>query len=204
MERSRGMLIGVEGVDAVGKRTQTSLLSSWLHSNNITSSSISFPDYGTVIGREIKGYLLGRRDYSPEVGHMLFAANRWEKKDVIERLLSKSEVVIVNRYSASNLAYGTAKGLELDWLINLEAGLPKADLVMVLDAPPSTLYPRRGLNKDKYERSIELQERVRRAYLHLAEEFGWTIINAAQGIESTNHTIVATVAKALAERGRTV
>lgn len=204
MERPRGMLIGIEGVDAVGKRTQSSLLVSWLRSKNITSVTMSFPDYSTVIGREIKGYLLGNRNYSPEVGHMLFAANRWEKKSEIEDLLSKSDVVIVNRYSPSNLAYGTAKGLRLDWLINLEAGLPETDLVVILDAPPSALYSRRGVNKDKYERSIELQEKVRRAYLQLAEELGWTVVNAAQGIQSTNRVVVAAVTKALAERGKTV
>lgn len=188
----------------MGKRTQSSLLVSWLRSKSVTSNTMSFPDYSTVIGREIKGYLLGNRDYTPEVGHMLFAANRWEKKNEIENLLSKSDVVIVNRYSPSNFAYGTAKGLKLDWLINLEAGLPEADLVVVLDAPPSALYSRRGFNKDKYERSIELQEKVRRAYLRLAEEFGWTVVNAAQGIQSTSHVVVAAVTKAMAERGKTV
>lgn len=200
VEGSRGILIGIEGIDAVGKKTQSSLLASWLASKNIVTHTISFPDYGTVIGREIKNYLLGNRNYSAEVGHMLYAINRWEKKDEIEGLLADSDVVIVNRYSASNFAYGMAKGLKLDWLMNLEEGLPKADLVLVLDAPPSALVSRRG-PKDKYESNIELQEEVRRVYLKLSKQLGWTVIDAAQGIESTNQVLVAAASKALVARG---
>jgi len=202
MESPTGILVGIEGIDAVGKRTQSTLLGSWLRSRNVTSNTISFPDYSTVIGREIRGFLFGNRNYSPEVGHMLYAVNRWENKAKIQEMLSNSDVVIVNRYSASNFAYGTAIGLQLDWLVNLEAGLPKADLVLVLDAPPSSVSSRRGLSKDKYEKNIDLQERVRTAYLRLAKQFGWKVINAAQGIQSTNSALTKEVVEVLQSRGQ--
>ncbi len=204
MEKPKGMLIDLEGIDAVGKRTQSALLISWLRSKNIVSNIVSFPDYGTVIGREIKSYLLGNRNYSPEVGHMLYAVNRWENKAQVEHLLADSDVVVVNRYSASNFAYGVAKGLKLDWLMSLEEGLPKPNLVLVLDAPPATLSFRRGPNKDEYERNLELQEKVRRAYLQLSKQFGWTLINAAQGIQNTNQILIGAVSEAMAAYGRTV
>lgn len=204
MERPKALLVAIEGVDAVGKRTQSSLLAAWLRSRDVASSLVSFPDYGTVIGREIKSYLHGDRTYPVEVGHMLFAVNRWEKKAEIERLLASSEVVVVNRYSPSNFAYGTARGLKLSWLTGLEEGLPKADLVLVLDAPPSGLTTRRGSSKDNYERNIPFQDRVRHAYLQLSKELGWTTINAAQGIQSTNELITTAVSEALAARGRQV
>lgn len=201
---SRGILIGIEGIDAVGKRTQTSILSSWLHSKNLTTRTISFPDYRTTIGREIKRFLFGTRNYPPEVRHMLFAANRWEKKAELESTLTTMDALIVNRYTESNLAYGISNGLRLDWLINLEAGLPRPDLVLVLDAPPASLYPRKGFNRDRDERNIGLQERVRKAYLDLAADFGWKVINAAGRIESTSRTLTAAVSDALGARGRTI
>jgi len=188
----------------VGKRTQSSLLAAWLRSKNVSSGLISFPDYGTVIGKEIKSYLHGDRAYSAEVGHMLYAVNRWEKKTEIERLLESSEVVVVNRYSPSNFAYGSARGLKLSWLMCLEEGLPKADLVILLDAPPSGLTTRRGPGKDNYERNIPFQERVRHAYLQLSRELGWTTVNAAQGIQSTSQLVTSAVSEALAARGRPV
>ncbi|MDA4124859.1 MAG: dTMP kinase [Thaumarchaeota archaeon] len=199
-----GLLIGVEGIDAVGKRTQTSLLTTWFHSKSVTVSTISFPDYSTPIGREIKHFFVGEKNYSPEVRSLLFAANRWERKAELEGMMSRSEAVIVNRYSESNLAYGTSIGLRLDWLLGLESGLPRADLVLVLDAPADELYRRRGLNKDRYERDTALQERARKSYLELSAKFGWKVIDATQGVQQTSSAMTAAVSQLLAEKRGTV
>jgi len=201
---SKGVLIGIEGIDAVGKRTQTSILSSWLCSKGHTTRTVSFPDYGTTLGREIKRFLLGTRSYPPEVRHILFAANRWEKKDELDSILARTNVVIVNRYSESNFAYGVANGLKLQWLVNLEAGLPKPDAVIVLDAPPAVLHSRRGPNKDEYERNIGLQEKTREAYLKLAGDFGWKVVDATGGINATSQALIRTVSDSLKAAGRTV
>jgi len=201
---SRGLLVGIEGIDAAGKRTQSSLLEAWLHSKKITVDLISFPEYSTTIGGEIRGFLLGTKSYPPQVRHMLFAANRWERRRAIEDRLERREVVIVNRYSESNLAYGVANGLELDWLVNLEAGLPKTDLVLVLDAPPSTFYNRRSTKKDRYESDAGLQERARKAYVELGERFGWVTINAANGIQETSRLVTEAVSRLLTSKGRAV
>lgn len=198
----RGILIGIEGIDAVGKRTQSSLLIEWLRSKSISTSTISFPDYGTAIGREIRRFFDGEKNYSPEVRSLLFAANRWEKKADLEAMLTRTETVIVNRYSESNLAYGSSIGLRLDWLLGLEAGLPRADLVLVMDAPPSALYRRRGIRKDTYERDSGLQQRARKAYLDLSEKFGWKVIDASQGIQKTSGALTAAVAEVLAAKGQ--
>jgi len=201
MARAIGLMVAIEGVDAVGKRTQSILLDSRLRSMGFKSNTMSFPDYGTTIGREIREYLHGKRAYSLEVGHMLYAINRWEKKGVITDILGISDALIINRYSPSNLAYGVAKGLKLEWLANLEKGLPDADLVVVLDAPPSALTSRRTANKDDYERDMELQERVRTAYLRLARDFSWVVIDAARSKTETNDDLVSAVTKALAAGG---
>jgi dTMP kinase len=133
---------------------------------------------------------------------MLYALNRWEKKGEVESSLATCDVLIVNRYSASNLAYGTAIGLKLEWLANLERGLPVADFVIVLDAPPSFLSLRRGPDKDRYERNLGLQEKVRRAYLELAEEFKWAVVDATQGIQDTHLAVIARVSEVLERGGR--
>jgi dTMP kinase len=202
--RSGGILIAVEGIDAVGKKTQSSLLAAWVMSKGLTQRSLSFPDYGTAIGKEIKRFLAGTASYPPEVRAMLYAANRWENKAKMDSALSDSDVTIINRYSGSNFAYGLSNGLGLQWLVNLETGLPKPDLVLVLDAPPSLLLSRRGMNKDTYEKNLGLQERARAAYLKLAEEFGWNVIDATKGVDETSRTMVSTVTDAIALRGRTV
>jgi dTMP kinase len=197
MSRAKGTFIAIEGIDAVGKRTQTSILSSWLASKGLKTRTLSFPFYETVIGKEIRKFLDGGTNYPQEVRAMLYAANRWERKADLEAILASTDVTIVNRYTGSNLAYGTSYGLDLEWLLILEAGLPKPDLVLVLDAPPAKLVPRRGSNKDSYERNIDLQEKARSAYLMLAEKFGWRVIDASRGIDETKRNIASAVSGAI-------
>ncbi|QQG48336.1 MAG: dTMP kinase [archaeon] len=204
MTPKKGLLVAVEGIDAVGKRTQSSILEAWLRSRGLATGAMSFPDYETAIGREIRKFLMGERAYPHEVRHILFAANRWEKKAALEGLLSSCDMVIVNRYSESNLAYGTANGLPMDWLAGLESGLPKSDLVVVLDAPPKDLFRRRALNKDRNESNRGLQEGAREAYLKLAKDLGWKVVDAGQGIEPTGQAVSSAVSQLLAASGRTV
>ena len=200
----RGLLVAIEGIDAVGKRTQSSILAAWLRSKGLATASMSFPDYDTPIGREVKEFLHGTRRYPPEVRHILFAANRWERKADLEGMLSRADVVVVNRYSESNFAYGVSNGLPLDWLVNLEAGLPKSDIVVVLDAHPEALSRRRGGGRDRYELNQALQAKARQAYLSLAKEFGWKVVDAGTGIEPTSHGVLSVVSELLPAKWGTV
>jgi dTMP kinase len=204
MSRRRGVFIAIEGIDAVGKKTQTFILKSWLASRGMTTRTFSFPAYDTPIGREIRRFLAGTASYPQQARAMLYAANRWEKVDELERLLSTNDALIVNRYTGSNYAYGTSNGLELDWLVSLESGLPQPDITIVLDAPPVKIAPRRGERKDTYERNLELQEKVRAAYLTLAEKFAWTVVSADRGINETGRGVKSAVSKALDAKRETV
>ena len=203
MGRAQGLFIAIEGVDAVGKRTQTSLLKSWLQKQGMSVSTLSFPVYETTIGKEIRKFLVGKVSYPPQARAMLYAANRWEAKAELEGILSRTDVAIVDRYSGSNLAYGISNGLQLDWLTNLESGLPAPDLTLVLDASPADLSPRRG-TKDSYERNLDLQAKARKAYIDLAAKFGWIVVDANGGIDDTAESVRAAVARALEARGRTI
>jgi dTMP kinase len=200
MSRPKGIFIAIEGIDAAGKRTQTSILRAWLNSKGLTTHALSFPAYETTIGKEIRKFLDGSVNYPQQVRAMLYAANRWEKKAELEAIISKTDVTIVDRYSGSNLAYGVSNGLELDWLLQLEQGLPEPDLVLLLDASPTKLVPRRGDRKDSYERNISLQEKARDAYLGLAKRFGWSMVDADGGIEETSRGVISAVSQSLGAR----
>jgi len=200
MSRPKGIFIVIEGIDATGKRTQTSILRAWLSSKGLTTYTLSFPAYETAIGKEIRKFLDGSVDYPQQVRAMLYAANRWEKRAELEAVLSKTDAAIVDRYSGSNLAYGISNGLELEWLLHLEEGLPEPDITLLLDASPTKLVPRRGNRKDSYERNIGLQEKARDAYLKLAKQFGWTIVNADRDIEETSREVISAVSQSLGAR----
>jgi dTMP kinase len=199
-------LVGIEGIDAVGKNTQSLLLSKWFGKKGAKTTRMSFPDYDTSIGREIKSFLSGRRTYPAELQHLLFAANRWEKSEEIRLRLEAGEIIIVNRYTESNLAYGMANGLDATWLANLEKGLPRADLVIVLDASPKSLSSRRpGSRKDAYERSSSLQRTAQKAYRELARKRGWKLVDAERPIKEVQAAVLKTVREAiLVDRGTTI
>ena len=66
--------------------------------------------------------------------HLLFSINRWEmKEDIINQLNSKTHLIL-DRYSYSGIAYSNAKGIDIDWCMSPEKGLPKPDLVIYLKA----------------------------------------------------------------------
>jgi dTMP kinase len=189
----RGRIISVEGIDAVGKSTQSLLLEKWFRDHGRKVTSLSFPDYDTPIGKEIKAFLGGGRDFGPEVRHMLFAANRWEKASLIRRSQLENEAIIVNRYTESNLVYGLANGLRLGWLAALEKGIPRSDLVVVLDAPSKGIASRRPGPKDSYEKDLELQARVQILYRELAPKFGWVVIDGSKSVGRVHDSVVQTV-----------
>jgi len=200
MKRS-GVLLALEGIDQSGKRTLSALLMGRLREVGIQGEMISFPDYTTPIGRELNFYLAGRRDYPPQTRHLLFAANRWERKKDIESWLQEGKVVLANRYIASGVAYGMAHGLEKDWLWNLEEGLPKPDQTFLIDIPPQLSFARKAKERDLYEERTDLLKRAREAYLDLASEGNWAVLDGTREVESVFGDLFSKVMEILSSRG---
>lgn len=188
----KGKIIVFEGMDKAGKTTQAKLLEKKLGRKCVR---IDFPDYSTSTGKEIRQFLDGKRDYPDEVKMMLLSANRWERKDEIEKIVAKGTTVIMNRYYQSNLVYGISKGLKLDWLLSLDKGMPKADLVIVIDIKPKTLVSRSKNVVDTFEKDLELIRRVKKNYRILANEFDWRMIEGEKSIDQVHQQVLKIVKK---------
>jgi len=184
------MIVTFEGGDQAGKKTQSALLAKRLKSLKIKTKLFSFPDYSTPIGKEIDKYLHGKRKFPPQTIHTLLAANRWEKVDEIKKAQEKNSVVIMNRYAESNLVYGLANGLKLPWLEGLDAGLPKSDLVIVLDVPQNESFKRKKQNRDKFEKNAKFSQTISRTYRKLAKKKRWKIIDATQSKSDVHQDIM--------------
>ena len=175
--KKRGRLIAIEGIDQAGKRTQAHLLAGEIRKMGLPVSVWNFPDYATPLGKQLKAYLGGNIQLDSHSVHLLYAANKWELAEKLAHRLARGGVVIVNRYSPSNLAYGGAHGLPSTWLNSLEEGLPKADVVVVLDVTPRTSFIRKTRGRDLHEGDLTYLRRVRRAYLRLARKYGWKVVD---------------------------
>jgi len=191
------MIIVIEGGDQAGKKTQSKLLVKALKKNKIKTKLFSFPDYSTPIGKEIKRYLLGLRKFSPQTIHCLLAANRWEKLDDIKKALTKNSILVMNRYYQSNLVYGVVNGLKLDWLENLDTGLPKADLVIILDTSQKESFNRKKTYRDQFEKNKAFSQKILNTYRTLAKKKKWKIVDATKTKEEVHQNIMKIFAKKL-------
>ncbi len=185
----KGKIIALEGPDKAGKMTQSKLLVDSLRKSGRISVVMDFPDYSTPIGMEISAFLEDKRDYSNEVKHMLMSANRWERKREIESLVKTGTIVVINRYYQSNLVYGISNGLNIDWLLNLDKGLPKEDIAIVINISPSTVKLRTE-KLDLFERSEKLLLAVNKNYSKLAKQFSWKIISGDKRKEQVHQDIL--------------
>ena len=183
------MLIAIEGVDGAGKNTLTRGLRAGFEAAGRSVTSLAFPRYHRSVPADLAAEALhgGHGDLSSSVYAMavLFALDRADAKAEIERLRSAHDVVILDRYVASNAAYSAARlhqGVDGDvvaWVRELEFerfGIPAPDWQVLL-AVPTELAGQRAQRRaaadaerarDAYERDDGLQRRTNDAYAALA------------------------------------
>jgi len=184
------MIVVFEGGDQAGKKTQSALLEKRLKLAKIKTKLFSFPDYTTPIGKEISRYLDGKRKFPPQVIHCLLSANRWEKIDEIRKSQEKNSVIIMNRYRESNLVYGLVNGLKLDWLESLDHGLPKSDLVIILDVSQTESFSRKKSNRDRFERNKDFSNKISTTYRKMAVKKKWKIVDATKSKQDVHGDIM--------------
>ena len=191
-----GLLIAFEGLDQSGKQTQAEMLRDRLRQDGHKSRLISFPDYATSIGEELARALAGEREYDADVMQLLYVANRYERKADLQRWLDGGLILVSDRYTASSIAYGEAFGLDAQWLVDMQRFLPPAALTIFLDIDPETAVRRKAAGRDRYERDLAMQQRVRESYKKLAATQGWVVLDG----ERPKDAIAADVFSAVTSR----
>jgi dTMP kinase len=193
----RGLLVAFEGLDQSGKQTQAEGLRDFVQAQGRECQLLSFPDYDTAIGSEISKALHGDRDYAADTLQLLYVANRYEKRAMIETLLAAGTTIVCDRYMASSIAYGEAQGLDAGWLNDVQRFLPPADLTIVLDIAPETAVQRKSANRDRYERDLALLSRVRQSYLRQGTHAGWRVLDGARAKADVASDVLTAVAPLL-------
>jgi dTMP kinase len=197
-----GFLLALEGIDGSGKGTQAARLAERARAEGRSVAEFSFPTYdGNPFAEAVAGYLNGEfgsaDEVHPELAALLYAADRYHARPQLAAALETHELVICDRYVASNAAHQGAKlqGDErrrlLDWLEAVEYGefaLPRPDLVILLDTPVAVareLVARKGargyttLEADIHEADAAHTAATREVYLELAERGNWRVVLTA-------------------------
>eukprot|EP00879_Flechtneria_rotunda_P019668 GHRR01020666.1.p1 GENE.GHRR01020666.1~~GHRR01020666.1.p1 ORF type:complete len:234 (+),score=50.28 GHRR01020666.1:85-786(+) len=188
---SRGAFILFEGIDRCGKSTQTKKLTAALQEKGVSVQSWNFPDrHNTATGHAINEYLTGCKEQDDRAIHLLFSANRWEKRAALLQALKSGTTLIVDRYAYSGAAYSAAKavpGMDVSWCKGPDVGLPAPDLVIYLDISNEAAAARSGFGGERYETSA-FQERVRAAFKQL-QDLSWVVMDASQSADAVHKQV---------------
>ena len=187
------MLIAIEGVDGAGKRTLSEGLRKAFEAVGMSVATLAFPRYGRSVTADVAAEALhgehGDLASSVYAMAMLFALDRAAAVGEIEALGRDHDVVILDRYVASNAAYSAARlredaaGAAVAWVHRLEyerLGLPSPDWQVLLNVSAELAANRArhraesepGRARDSYERDDDLQQRTGAVYTELAAA-GW-------------------------------
>jgi len=211
-----GRLVVIEGLDGAGKNTLTRGVLAALAARGARATAVAFPRYEADVHAELaRDALHGRLgDLADSVHAMavLFALDRRDAAGDLRKALAGHDLVLVDRYVASNAAYGAARlhqgadGEFVSWVHDLEIerfGLPVPDRHLLLDVPLAVAAQRAahreradpGRPRDRYESDAGLQDRTAAVYRDLAATgwlAPWTVLDgtAGTGDETLAHDLV--------------
>lgn len=168
--KARGAFLLFEGVDRCGKTTQAKMLVDALNAAGQKTVFMRFPDRETTIGGMIDAYLSNKAELDDRAIHLLFAANRWERRKLILDALAEGTHIVMDRYAFSGVAFSSAKpGLDLEWCKAPDAGLPMPDVIMFMDLSIEDAAKRGEFGKERYE-STSFQTIVKQRFEVLRKE----------------------------------
>jgi len=208
MEKSQnkqGKLIVVEGNDGSGKTTQFKLIKENLEKSGHKVRTIKFPQHGeTFFGKMIDEYLNGKfgdaSKVNPYLASLMYAADRWQAREQMDKWLSEGAIVLLDRYMTANKGHQISKlnseeeKLQmLKWLDEMEYevfGIPRPDLVIYLNVPMefNLLSVRNKEDKeyidgelDGHENDPEYLNRTNEAFLFTAKQYDyWKVVNCTK------------------------
>ncbi|HVN31314.1 MAG TPA: thymidylate kinase [Thermoanaerobaculaceae bacterium] len=207
-----GNLIVVEGADGVGRSTHIELLQGWLEGQGFAVASTGL--VRSALTR--RGIELAKEGHSFDRTTMaLFYAT-----DLADRLeheiipaLRSGFVVLADRYIYTTMARGSVRGLDREWLARLYGFALMPRRVFFLRLDPDELIRRTlrrggeldywesgrdiGLAPDLYTSFRKYQTLILGEFDRMAEQYGFTTIDASRTVEEVQAELRREVANLL-------
>ncbi len=203
-ERLPGKLVAVEGLDGSGKSTQVYLLFRWLESRGCR---VFFTEWNSsLLVREATRKGKRRQLLTPTTFSLIHAtdfADRYERQ--ILPLLRAGYIVLCDRYMFTSFARDAVRGCDPAWLRRMYGFARVPDITFffrlplevalgrILEGRPKLKYFEAGmdlgLSPDITESFRLFQGRVLEQYLGMAEEFGFTVLDATRPVHSQQQVV---------------
>lgn len=203
-----GRLLVIDGADGAGKATQVKLLTERLKREGYPVATLDFPRYtentfGKLIRRCLDGHHGDFIGTDPRIVSTLYAADRYESRELIEDWLWAGKVVVLDRYVSANMMHQGAKLRKakeveefLTWLDHIEHEvfkIPRPDKIIYLDVPHTVRAKlkaqavkegKHGAAADLAEQDVEHQQAAEaRARDIVARTNNWHLIACTEGEE---------------------
>lgn len=198
VNRFRGKLIVVEGIDGSGKSTQISLLSQWMRSMGVAVAFSEWNSSPLVTDTTKRGKK--KQSFTPTTFSLIHAtdfADRLER--YIIPMLKAGAVVCADRYAYTAFARDVARGVSPRWVRNLYRFAIRPNVAFyfkislevalgrILGGRTAIKYYEAGmdlgLSQDVEESFKKFQSRILVEYDAMAEEMGFHVIDATLSIE---------------------
>lgn len=201
----KGKLIVIEGTDGSGKATQSKQLLHKLEEKGILTAYVDFPRYGEKSAGMVENYLNGKYgsadQVNAKVASMFYAMDRYDASFDMRKSLDEGRIIISNRYISASMGHQAGKIHDpvkrkefLEWLEDLEYnffGIPKPDLTILLFVPylvAQKMVDNKGhreyigtKKRDIHEADTNHLHDAEEAYLEVAKNKGWTVIDCTDG-----------------------
>jgi len=135
------------------------------------------------------------------------ASDRSTRRHSIESKLAAGTTLVCDRYAHSGVAFSAAKGLDVQWCMAPDEGLPAPDGVIFLDIEPEAASQRGEYGAERYEK-LEFQHKVRSKFQELRsriaaergdEDVAWHVLDATKPIDVLQDEIRAISARVIAD-----
>lgn len=197
MTTNPSIFIALDGVDGSGKSTHTKLLAEWMRESLGLKTLLTKEPTNGPTGRMIRKYL--RMPNTPSATDaLLFAVDRMEHvEEVIKPALRKGLAVVTDRYVESSIAYQSAQGLPVEWILTINRYAMKPSLNIILDIAPEKSLSRKPKLTEKFEEANFLKN-VRSIFLKRARTENYPVVDTSGSINETQKGIKDIVTSFLA------
>lgn len=136
--------------------------------------------------KQIKGSDEVRQRVTEEELQMWYSLNRYQYDPILKKKLASGLTVVAEDYTGTGLAWGSAKGADIDWLDSVNKYLTRPDLEILMDGERfATGREARHI----HESSDRLIHKARAQFQKLAKKYDWKVVNANRSVREVSTDI---------------